>query len=94
MIQFKFDSQFPYDECDASTNRIQVFDGSPDFISREDRKSQKLGSFCLNQDMKDVIAESGTMTIYYVCNGPSAGFNASFDILSVSFYDISRENPF
>ena len=89
LIQFKFDSQFPFDECQPSTNRLQVFDGIPDFISEnDDREVQNLGSFCLNQDMENVIADSGTMTIYYVCNGPSAGFNASFTILSVSFYDL------
>ena len=81
LIQFKFNSQFPFDECQASTNRLQVYDGSPPFLSRESQ-SQSLGSFCLNQ-AENVVAASGAMTIYYVCNGPSAGFNASFAILNV-----------
>ena len=88
LIQFKFNSQFPFDECQASTNRIQVYDGLPPFLSRESQ-SESLGSFCLNQ-AENVVAASGTMTIYYVCNGPSAGFNASFSILNVSMNDFYR----
>ena len=54
LIELKWDVHFANNDCKSTTNKVEVYDGLPNFLSQDGikgssiRKSNALGIFCLN----------------------------------------------